>query len=426
MQQLIQGVHGTYYEPGPVNTTIYAANGVSIDWEYGAAGRFPFTIELRDAGEFGFELPADQILPTCEENLPAILYLSRWASSGILVDLQSSVLQQLVAGQTTPVSVTIVSAQENYVGGSGLLHYRFNPTDAYSTTPLVFQSGTTYVGTLPAAGCGQTAEYYFTASGNGGYSAVLPCDVPTNVYSASVVLAPPTPQVVDSFNMNTNPGWTYSSGWAFGVPASASGNCADPNSGYTGSNVIGYNLNGCYANNIPVRYVTTTAINCADLISTQLRFRRWLGVESSQYDHANIQISTNGSTWTDIWNFTGPTLTETSWSLQSYDISAIADEQATVYIRWGMGPSDGGLTYFGWNIDDVEILGAPAHACVSYLVGDVNGDSKVDALDVGPFINVLLAPQLASLQQTCEADINGVCGVTMEDVEPFVQLLLGS
>lgn len=423
MQQLITAVHGVYYEPGPVYDTIYPANGVSIDWAYGAEGRFAYTIELRDTGSFGFTLPADQIVPTCEENLEGILYLSRWASSGILLNLPGPAPTEIVADQPTPISVTVQAAQESYAGGSGLLHYRFDSMGSYATTPLVLQSGNTYVGTLPAAACGQSVEYYFTAGGSVGYSAVLPCDAPTTVYSAPIELADPTPELEYSYNMSSNPGWTLGTGWSYGDPT---GSCGDPNNGFSGTNVLAYNLSGCYANNIPARNATTTAIDCSDLINTQLRFRRWLGLESAQYDHASIQASNNGTDWTMIWDFTGPTFSEGTWSLQTYDISAVADQQPTVYIRWVMGPSDGGVTGCGWNIDDVEILGADALPCVSYLVGDVNADSKVDGLDVGPFLSVLLAPQLATQQQTCEADIDGLCGVTMDDLEPFVQLLLSN
>jgi hypothetical protein len=35
----------------------------------------------------------------------------------------------------------------------------------------------------------------------------------------------------------------------------------------------------------------------------------------------------------------------------------VADDQPTVYIRWTMGPTDGSVTYPGWNIDDVSLLG---------------------------------------------------------------------
>jgi len=38
------------------------------------------------------------------------------------------------------------------------------------------------------------------------------------------------------------------------------------------------------------------------------------------------------------------------------DISDVADDQATVYLRWTMGTTDQGWQYCGWNIDDIEIF----------------------------------------------------------------------
>jgi hypothetical protein len=64
------------------------------------------------------------------------------------------------------------------------------------------------------------------------------------------------------FNMDTDPGWTVDSGWAFGTPIGGGGSSGNPDStsGNTGTNVYGYNLSGDYANDItPTKYLTTTA-----------------------------------------------------------------------------------------------------------------------------------------------------------------------
>jgi murein tripeptide amidase MpaA len=79
MQSLIQSVHGMYYEPGPIYTTIYPASGGAVDWAYGAKRALSFTIELRDQGQFGFLLPPEQIRPTSEENWAAVLSMLEWA-----------------------------------------------------------------------------------------------------------------------------------------------------------------------------------------------------------------------------------------------------------------------------------------------------------------------------------------------------------
>ena len=48
-------------------------SGGSPDWARGVAGiKFPFLIELRDKGDYGFLLPAEQIEPTALESWAGI------------------------------------------------------------------------------------------------------------------------------------------------------------------------------------------------------------------------------------------------------------------------------------------------------------------------------------------------------------------
>jgi thiol-disulfide isomerase/thioredoxin len=160
-------------------------------------------------------------------------------------------------------------------------------------------------------------------------------------------------------DMNTNPGWTLDSLWQWGAPTGSGGayGYPDPASGYTNANVIGYNLNGDYENSISsTKWATTPAIDCTKRMGVTLTFYRWLNVEQPAYDHAYIQVSNNGSDWTLLWQ-NNSTITDSSWSLQTFDISGIADNQPTVYIRWGMGISDPSWAYSGWNIDDVKLTG---------------------------------------------------------------------
>jgi hypothetical protein len=77
-------------------------------------------------------------------------------------------------------------------------------------------------------------------------------------------------------------------------------------------------------------------------------------VESPQYDHAYIRVSNDGVNWTTFWT-NGLEITDNTWNQIPIDISDVADNQETVYIRWTMGTTDGGWRYCGWNIDDVEI-----------------------------------------------------------------------
>ncbi len=167
----------------------------------------------------------------------------------------------------------------------------------------------------------------------------------------SVQLAADT---VYNFNLDVNPGWQLEDQWEFGVPQ---GNSGDPTSGYTGNNVYGYNLNGNYGNDLPVRYLTTLALDFTDYHNLSLNFKRWLGIESSSFDQAHIQASSNGMQWITVWKHNEVGFTDKSWQDITLDISNVADEQSTVYIRWGMGETDDSETFCGWNIDDIIFKG---------------------------------------------------------------------
>ena len=159
-------------------------------------------------------------------------------------------------------------------------------------------------------------------------------------------------------NMDTDPEWQLDEGWAWGPPTSEGSWNGDPDSGYMGENVLGYALDGDYENNMAeARYATTGAINCEGYQNIRLSFRRWLGVESP-YDYADVQVSNDGSNWVDLWTVGYSHISDSTWQLVEYAVPAsVADNQPTVYFRWGIGPTDDSVTYPGWNIDDVQIAG---------------------------------------------------------------------
>lgn len=191
--------------------------------------------------------------------------------------------------------------------------------------------------------------------------------------------------VAHSFPLDTNPGWTTQGQWAFGTPTGGGSNGGDPTSGRIGPNVYGYNLAGDYANNMAsVQYLTTAPIDVTGITGVKLGFWRRLGVENSSYDHANVQYSINGTTWTTVWDHAGPSFNDAVWVYQEFSLP-LASNASALRVRWGMGTTDGSVTYPGWNIDDITILGilaAPSPA-------DFDSNGVVDVLDFLDFMNAL-------------------------------------
>lgn len=71
--QALQAVNGVRYSTGGVCSILYQAAGSSIDWALDVVGaETSFTAELRDTGQYGFVLPANQILPSGEESFAGL------------------------------------------------------------------------------------------------------------------------------------------------------------------------------------------------------------------------------------------------------------------------------------------------------------------------------------------------------------------
>lgn len=261
------------------------------------------------------------------------------------------------------------------VPASGQLHYTIDD-GPLTTVDMSEAFPNQYTVALPAIACGEILKFYVSAEEESFGRMYDPSPETPNIVNAVTDVA-----TIFEDDFESDLGWTISGGdWARGMPTGQGGDYGDPDpaDAYGGMNVLGYNLNGDYNNSIPEYHVTSPAIDCSGKSDVQLSFMRWLGVEQPEYDHAYIRLSTNGTTWTTIWENEG-TISDGAWTAQSYDISAVADNQPTVYVRFTMGATDGGWTYCGWNIDDLAIT---AYVCDdTYMCGDADKDQLVNISD---------------------------------------------
>jgi subtilisin family serine protease len=337
--------------------------------------------------------------------------------------------QALSTGTGTPLNITLGANDDGLPNPPAALTYIITSLPAHgrlvdpgaspiNSTPYTLVSNGNVVRYEPSIYyMGPDDSFTFKANDGG----TPPEGGDSNVATVSITIAS-APQALFSFPLDANPGWSTTGAWAYGHPTGGGSHLKDPSNGHTGTNVYGYNLAGDYTNSMPARYLTTTALNCRDVTAAELRFWRWLAVEN--VDRAAVEISSDGTTWTTVWQ-NSTTISEGAWTQQVYSISAGADHQPTVYIRWVMGPTDVSVTYPGWNIDDIEVWGfAPPH-----MVGDLNCDGEVNFADINPFVQILT--DLAGWQAAhpdCpmgNGDINGDGSVSFGDINPFVALLTG-
>ncbi len=389
MQSLIYGVHGVNYNAGPTYSTLYPASGLSLDWTYVQRGILSFSYECRDTGVTGFTLPQAQIIPNNEELLPATMYLAGtdWVRLPLRMEYPAGLPSTVAAGIDTVIPVRIPQEADPVDPDGVALHYRFEPDAAYVEAPVSWLGGDDYQAVVPATSCFSSPEFHFRATTMGGVGVEYPNQRPVpQAYTAEVV-ADAVPFFEQAFD--SDPGWPRTGSWAFGPPAGLGGASGgpDPTSGRTGVSVYGFNPFGDYANGIPAHHLTSPPINCTGRSGVHLTFWRWLGVESGKWDHASVRVSTNGAAWTTVWENESEVI-DSSWVLQDIDISALADNQPTVYLRWTMGPTDYSVVYCGWNIDDVGLY---ASACDT-LRGDHNADGAIDIGDHGVLESCYVGP----------------------------------
>ncbi len=159
---------------------------------------------------------------------------------------------------------------------------------------------------------------------------------------------------------STTDEWTFDGNWAVGTPT---GQSNDPSKAYSGSNVLGMNLDGAYDPDSQVS-ASVTVDGVAKYSSVRLQYRRWLSVEDGFFDHATIDVD-GDEAWanynSNMGNSSSTHHIDREWRFQDVDLTQWADDDS-VTITFGL-MSDPGLQLGGWNLDDVCVVGVVAPSC---------------------------------------------------------------
>jgi len=152
---------------------------------------------------------------------------------------------------------------------------------------------------------------------------------------------------------NSPQGWSLQSagGWSWGYDSSL----GQSGGVHSGTKAI-YTYNGNYPNGMSTTYwATSPTIDCSGCSGTwNLKYWKRLGVEYHYYDHAYVQVKNPQGSWVQIYSSSG-TINDGSFQLVTHNIGNYVQGNSAFQVRFGLGTTDGSVTYTGWNIDDVSI-----------------------------------------------------------------------
>jgi murein tripeptide amidase MpaA len=438
MAELVHGVHGLTYEYGPIYTTIYPVSGGSVDWVYGDQGINAFTYELRDTGEYGFLLPAEQILPTCEEVFPALKFYAEFRSAAVRITFPDDLPEYLPPGQKNTMRVQIDPGSDEVDPEGAALFVRKSSDEEFEEFPLQQSRDGTFAATFPARSCGPPTQFYIVAHGKSGAEERSPTGAPDEYYSAPVG----TPQVVLNDNFQDDLGWTVENQEvSFGAwtrvdpngtyrrgqpvqpeddnPSGSGTQCYVTGQGQPGGDASVSDLDG------GPTILISPKLDLTGLTNPRIRFYRWVYSTSQDFEGADslfVDVSSDdGATWVTVKEIEH----ENAWRSDGFDVADFIEPNDTVRVRFRIADNPNNAVTEG-AVDDVVVDGL---TCANVpLPGDMNCDGDVNFDDIDGFVLALTSREQYEAQYPdCDylnADVNQDGSVDFDDIDPFVELLL--
>jgi murein tripeptide amidase MpaA len=426
MADAIYSVHGKAYTDQPTYD-LYLCSGITSDWVYGDQGILSWTIELRDTGQHGFLLPAEQIIPTGEENFEAAKLLLQYVSVLLRFDFPEGLPTRVDSNTETSVRVDIIPVNGEMEPGSGKLFARIGTSGPFTESSLAPLGGDAYRGTLPAAPCESVIQYYFQVETTGDVVVTSPPDAPNTLYETEVI------DVLVFFedDMETDQGWTV--GWP-GDDASTGiwnrmdpeGTAAQPEDDHTpapGTDCYvtdgrGGSL-GAYDVDDGRTTLVTPIFDLTGEEDTIIAYWRWYSNDAGNDPHNDIfevDISDDeGSSWVNA-ETVGPSGPETSggWFYHEFRVADFVDLTSQVRVRFVASDENAGSIVEA-AVDDFSIL---EYYCEqTECPGDLNGDGQRDQGDLG----ILLA-DWGCTGGNCPGDVDGDGDTDQADLGYFLSV----
>ena len=420
LEQAIYDVHQTTFIGGPGYDTLYPVSGGAPDYIYGALGAWSWTFELRPkSGNPGFLLPPELILPTAEEQLPAVITLAKNVLAPVKIVSGAVEIPPYIEPDTEyPVSLEVYEVNDTI--DAVTLYYKASGDDEFTGTPMSPEGAHGWTGALPGQACGDTVELYVQVDTAGGASVVFPDD-------ATLAVDVLSEDVAIEDDMETDMGWTVGAAgddattgiWERADPQ---GTSAQPGNDHTEDGtdcwITGAAANGgAGGNDVDNGSTTLTspafdATGAGDMI---VSYWRWYSNDqgaSPNEDSMPVSISNDdGQTWTLLEDVTENT---NAWTYAEFAIADYLEPTAQMRLRFVASDlGDGSLVEAG--VDDLLVFSL---GCDCPTGADFNGDGNLSILD-------FVAYQAAWQNADPCADLNDDAEFNILDFVAFQALFQG-
>ncbi|MSR60853.1 MAG: hypothetical protein EXS08_00205 [Planctomycetes bacterium] len=351
----------TNWTRGPAGSTLYLANGVTIDYDQATKGTLSFTSEIGGDSD-GFWPPTARIIPLAEITEPGFLRTA-WAAGAYVHDTARTTSELgdgdgfFEPGEGLRLAFTLRNSGRASAGSVevGL---------ACSTPGVTVVNGLVALGSLAsftsASHAGSPLELAIGAGVANGtpvdYVASLTYDGFTQEFPGSFSVG--TPRLLATDDLEVNVGWTVGAPgdgattgiWAYGNPL-GSFNGTDPsnpeNDATSGAGVRCFatgngstTAGGDDVDGGPTTLLTPR-LDLSGVLGATVRYQRWFTNFSVLNDALEVAVSDDdGASWTTVESLTGST--HNAWSEHEFavqDFAALTD-RVRLRFRTSDNPND--------------------------------------------------------------------------------------